>query len=257
MANNPFLNSGGYVATLIEQDTNYEFSGDLTFSGDNTYTGDQTITGDITLVGDIAQTGDLVLTGDFSGTGDITRTGAFDLTGDATIDATAQGLEITGALTSATAGRGLSSVVSIANPNLGDGYGGAVEMDLTISGTSAGHSAASSSWVNMLTGTHASVYICAQNNGIYEDSACTLTSARLIFGMRAQMIVDATDLAAASRACPFSVNTNNMSISAVIDCNNLTDLGLVTDAGSDDGTLIPLMIDNAGTKKYVKIYSLA
>lgn len=153
----------------------------------------------------------------------------------------------------ATTGRIADLHGSIANGNLGDGYG-AVEVDLTMTGTAAGHNAATSSWVNIPTGTvGAGNYVCAMNNGVYEASAATITNAKIIFGMRAQKILGDTD----ALSFPFSVNTNNTAITAIFDVNNLTDMGQTTNAGSDAGTLVPLMRDAGGTIKYVKLYDQA
>jgi len=139
--------------------------------------------------------------------------------------------------------------------NLGDGYG-AVEVDLTLTGTDAGHVAAFSSWVNMNTGTHGAGgnFIAAQNNGIYEDAAAVITGANVIFGMRAQCICGDND---AAGYFPFSINTSGVTTTALFQCNTpALDLGLVVNAGSDAGNLIPIAKDVGGTVHYVKTYTL-
>lgn len=151
----------------------------------------------------------------------------------------------------ATAGRIADLHGSIANGNLGDGYG-AVEVDMTMTGTAAGHNAATSSWVNIPSGTvGAGNYVCAMNNGVYEDSAATITNAKVIFGMRCQKILGDTD----ALSFPLSVNTNNTAITALIDVNNTTDLGWTTGAGSADGGKIPFCRDANGTILYVNTYT--
>lgn len=148
-------------------------------------------------------------------------------------------------------GRVLQLYGTMANGALTDGYG-AAEIDLTLSGTNTSHVAASSSWVNITTGTAAAgLYVCAQNNGIYEVTAATVTNAKLIFGMRAQKVVEDTD----GLCFPFSINTNNTAITAFVDVNNHTDLGWTTGAGSSGGGKIPFMRDAAGNILYVNTYT--
>lgn len=195
--------------------------------------------------------------GDTSGTSSLTtglNVNIVCTTGISLAGANTTGLSITGTYATATS-KAIHSAITINNANLTDGYG-TNEFDLTLTGTSAGHVACSSSWINMSAGTHGAggSYIAAQNNGIYEDAAAVITGAKIVFGMRAQAILGDTD---AAGVYPFSINTNNTAITALFDVNNLTDLGLITDAGSDDGTLVPLMKDVNGAVKYVKIYSTA
>lgn len=78
-------------------------------------------------------------------------------------------------------GRVLQLYGTMNNGALTDGYG-AAEIDLTLTGTNTSHCAAASAWVNINTGTAtAGTYICAMNNGVYEDSAATITNAKVIF----------------------------------------------------------------------------
>lgn len=145
---------------------------------------------------------------------------------------------------------------SVANAVYGDGYGW-VESELTLTGTSTGHIAALTAWINMATGTHGAGgnFLAAQNNGIYEEAGATITDALLIFGMRMQCIVVDTD---AGGIFPFSINVNGDSINALFQINTpATDMGQVTNAGSDAGTLVPLYKDAGGTTKYIKLYDLA
>jgi len=152
------------------------------------------------------------------------------------------------------AGRVAQFYGTCAAPAMTDGYG-AVEVDLTISGTAGDTFAANafSSWVNIPTGTvGAGKYICAQNNGVYEASAATVTNAKIIFGMRAQKLIADTD----SLSFPFSINTNNTAITAVFDVNNATDMGWVDgvlSSATGDGH-IPLFRDAAGVVHYVNTY---
>lgn len=141
--------------------------------------------------------------------------------------------------TTATSKAITTSGFTLNNANLGDGYGG-IELDVTLTGTSAGHVSASSSWVNMNTGTHGGGgnFIAAQTNGVYEDAAATITGAVVVYGMRAQCICGDSD---AGGYYPFSINTSGITTTAIFQCNTpALDLGLITNAGSDAGTLVPL-----------------
>ena len=139
---------------------------------------------------------------------------------------------------------------TVNNANFTDGIG-AVEADLTLTGTSAGNNAALSAWVNMNTGTHNAGYVAAQTNGIYEAGAAVITGAKIIFGMRMDCICADTD----AYYYPFSIVNNANTTTALFDVNDeASDLGLITDVGSDSGKLVPLYKIGA-TLKYVKIYN--
>lgn len=165
----------------------------------------------------------------------------------------ATGVSIVSTL-SAASSKAITSRCSISNGNLTDGVG-ANEFDLTLTGTVAGSVAASSSWINAISVTAGANLICAQTNGIYAEAGGLLASSTLIFGMRAQCLVQAAGSAPAE-SYPFSIVNNTTITTAIIQCNDSSsDLGRVTNAGTDDGTLVPLYKDNTGIK-YVKIYSL-
>ena len=180
--------------------------------------------------------------------GTFTPTGTVDLTG-----ATINEIVVTNATLGATDSRAIKVSTSQAAANMNDGYG-VVEIDHTITGTmgATGFANAFSSWVNIPSGTvGAGKYVCAQNNGIYEDAAATVTNAKLIFGMRAHKIVADTD----SLSFPFSINTSNTAITALFDVPNTTDMGWTTGAGSAGGGKIPFMRDANGTILYVNTYT--
>ncbi|MDO8673198.1 MAG: hypothetical protein Q7O66_17470 [Dehalococcoidia bacterium] len=165
---------------------------------------------------------------------------------------TAQTVTITNAAVAAT-GRVLKLSGTIAAGALTDGYG-AFEVDITMSGSPTNHCAAASAWINITGGTvPAGTYICARNDGIYEDAAATITNAKLIFGARMQYLCTDTD----SLRFPWSINTNNAAITALIDVNNISDLGVVANAGATTATLLPILRNAAGTLKYVLLYDLA
>lgn len=161
------------------------------------------------------------------------------------------GITSSNATLTPTTGRLLYASGSMANATLADGYG-IVELDGTITGTSAGHVAMMSSWINIPSGTaSAGNYVTPMNIGIYEDAAATITNAKIVFGARMHKILGDTD----GLSFPFSLNTNNAGITALFDVNTNTDLGIITNAGSDEGTLVPLSRDVNGNIIYVKIYT--
>jgi hypothetical protein len=149
-----------------------------------------------------------------------------------------------------TTGRAITSVTTIQNAALTDAYG-VNEFDLTLTGTATGMNAATSSWVNIINGT-ATGMVCAQTNGIYEETAGTISGATIIFGMRMQSLCSD----APGESYPFSIVSNTNVVTALIQCNDASsDLGRITNAGVDNGLLIPLYKDNTGVK-YVKIYHI-
>jgi hypothetical protein len=150
----------------------------------------------------------------------------------------------------ASKGRVFKGSGTMAAPNMGDGYG-ICEIELDISGSPTGHSAASSSWVNINAGTvPPGNYICARNDGIYEAAAATITNAKIIFGARMHYLCDDTD----SLRFPFSINTNNAAITALIDCNNFSDLGAAS-GKSIQATFVPFLRNAAGTIMYLPLYA--
>ncbi|MDO8673045.1 MAG: hypothetical protein Q7O66_16680 [Dehalococcoidia bacterium] len=155
------------------------------------------------------------------------------------------------AATLAATGRALKISATMAAAALTDGYG-AFEVDVTLSGSPTDHSAASSSWVNITGGTvPVGTYICARNDGIYEAEAATITNAKLIFGARMQYLASDTD----ALRFPFSLNTNNTAITALFDCQNRSDFGLVGAAGTAENQLLPILRDAAGNIRYVMLYT--
>lgn len=159
-----------------------------------------------------------------------------------------------GNVTLTHAANALTFATSRATAAMDDGYG-MFEVDATVTGTGTGHAAASSSWLNIPSGTAAAgSYQCARNDGIYEAVGATITNAKIIFGARMQKILGDTD----ALSFPWSINTSNAGITALIDCSGTTtgDLSVVTNAGGDTGTLVPFCRDVNATK-YIKLYDLA
>lgn len=186
--------------------------------------------------------GKLTISADGSGDDDITLSGTVTVTdkltcSNASLPATGRLLKLSGTFAAAA---------------LTDGYG-ALEVDVTLSGSPTDHVAAASAWANITGGTvPPGNYVCARNDGIYEATAATITNAKLIFGARMQYLADDTD----GLRFPFSLNTNNAAITALFDVNNLTDLGTVANAGATAATLLPICRDAGGTLKYVLLYDL-
>jgi len=162
------------------------------------------------------------------------------------------GINITGTGGTATAKALTTSGWTIDAGNLTDGYG-AVEVDLTMTGTATGHMAALSAWININTGTCSSGgdFVAAQTNGIYEGASGTITGANIIFGMRMDCICTHND---ASGYYPFSIVNNANTTTALFQCNANTDMGIVSDAGSSRTELCPLLKLPDGTVKYVLLY---
>jgi hypothetical protein len=53
------------------------------------------------------------------------------------------------------------------------------------------------------------------------------------------------------------LNTANNGITALFECMTASDLGTITNAGVDSGTLVPLFRDAGGNMRYVKLYTSA
>ncbi|MDD4689067.1 MAG: hypothetical protein PHE51_04895 [Eubacteriales bacterium] len=184
-------------------------------------------------------------------------------TGISMAGAVTTGVSITGGATTAfntsgtftgASGRAAKLAGTVNNANYGDGYS-FVESELTLTGTCAGAVSAFGSWINVITGTTGANMVCAQTNGVYEEATGVLTNTTVIFGMRMQSLL----AEAPSESYPFSCVSNTNIITALFSCNaGSSDMGTVTNAGSDSGKLVPLYKETStGTTYYVKLYSLA
>jgi hypothetical protein len=168
------------------------------------------------------------------------------------------GVSVSGTFTTASS-RSFKSDMTVDNPNYGDGYS-ANEFQLNATGTSAGHIACAGAWINMTAGTHGAGgnFICAQTNGIYETGGATITGAVVIFGMR--MAHQCTDTDAGGYYAFSIVSAAGLNATTALFHTNAAaiNMGAVTDAGSDDGVLVPLFQEGvSGNIGYVKIYSLS
>ena len=165
-------------------------------------------------------------------------------------------LWVAGTLGTAAA-RAIKSAVTINNCNLTDGYG-TNELDLTITGTGAGHIATTSSWLNIGSGTHGAGghFLTPLTVGVWEASGATITGATLIFGMRMQAILGDTDVA---RLCPLDINVSGDTIDAIWNAPTKAHLGYAADSTTDSTKCgdIPFMIDSNGAVFYIRIYDSA
>ncbi len=174
--------------------------------------------------------------------------------------ATQLGVSVTmAALTAGDAYTGVKSVVTSAAPSNAYGLAGYFEGD--ISGVQAGTFVyGNGSWINGTATYNASAgYLAAQDNGLYIDNSATLTGAKLIFGLRMESLIGNANagITHGEYVFPFSLNTQNNGITALFECMTATDLGTITNAGSDAGTLVPLFRDAGGNLRYVKLYTAA
>lgn len=162
-------------------------------------------------------------------------------------------IDVTSAVMGAS-GRIAKLYGSCAAGNMGDGYG-AVEIDLTLSGTVAGMVAASSTWVNV-TGasvTAGSQTICVRNDGIYVTATGTpMASATAIIGGRLQYV-------AAGGGNPgalylWETNISDNVLTALFSVNALVDLGGSSGAASSGGYKIPFC-KIGSTVYYTNLYT--
>jgi hypothetical protein len=176
----------------------------------------------------------------------------FTLTG-ITLTTANKGISVTDAALNASTGRVGKFSGSVAAPNHGDGYG-AHEIDITASGTVAGTTAASSTWLNFAAAAVPGAnMICVQNNGIYLPSGITASSAKMIMGMRMQYVAD--DGANPGSLFLFSTNIYSNALTALFDVNAIADMGGSTGAQTGNDYKIPLFKDaSANQLWYINVY---
>ncbi len=157
-----------------------------------------------------------------------------------------------GTLTAGDSSSGIRVGVASADPS--NSYGAAAYFNTVVSGTQAGsYVYGIGSWINLSAVTAvAGRYICAQDNGIYQGADDgEVNGAKLIFGIRMECLLASSD----AETYPFSLNTSDTAITAIFESSG-TELGLVVDAGNDEGELVPLL-SRGGNTRYVKLYTLA
>lgn len=162
-------------------------------------------------------------------------------------------IDITCAAIGAT-GRTASITGSIANGNLGDGYG-AIELQLNLSGTLAGQVTGMSNWINVDASTVCgSNRVIAQDNGIWVSATGTpMASAIGIIGMRMQYVADGGGNPGALHL--FDTNIYSNVLTSLFRVNALVDMGGSTGAATGNDYKVPLFYDQtAGQLWYVNIY---
>lgn len=150
---------------------------------------------------------------------------------------------------------------AVNNPSEDYGINGYFESHLK--GTLAGHTYGGGFWINIddnfvdLAGGY---FIAAQDNGIYEATATTVTNALYIYGMRAEIVMTSTPSAGAYM---FSSNSNNLLISSLFRAaDGGNSIGYVVSAEGPDvasiaaGTIKFATLSD-GTVLYVHAYSSA
>jgi hypothetical protein len=189
----------------------------------------------------------LYVVGTLSHTGTLTLSGDTGLTGSLTVTKTGLGV---------TDGRVAKFVGTVAAPAHADGYG-AVEIDITASGTFAGpYVAASSTWLNYAAAAVPGAHIITpHNDGVYVPSGITSSSATVIMGGRFHYIAD--DGANPGSLYVFSTNIYSNALTAIFHVNAAVDITWATGTKSG-GTAgnFPFFRDvTAGVTHYVNTYT--
>lgn len=153
-------------------------------------------------------------------------------------------------------GRAAKFAATMANGALTDGYG-AVEIDVTATGTMTDTCAASSTWLNFAASSSGgSNLVCVQNNGIYVSATGTpMASATAIIGMRMQYVADGGGNPGALYL--FSTNIFDNVLTAMFHVNAAVDIGWAsgTKSGGTAGNF-PIFRDvSAGVTHYVNTYT--
>lgn len=148
---------------------------------------------------------------------------------------------------------------NVLNPNEDYGINGYFESH--ISGTMGGTFVYGGGfWINVEDNfVDAAGFVCAQDNGIYEATATTLTNAKYIYGMRMESVLTSTP---SGGLFPFSTNTNNMLISSIFHCaDDGPSIGYTAGGGATPeagvvGT-VKLATLNNGNILYLHVFSTA
>jgi hypothetical protein len=177
--------------------------------------------------------------------GTFSHTGDEAITGSLTVTKTGLGV---------TDGRVVKFVGTVAAPAHADGYG-AVETDITASGTFAGpYVAASSTWLNLLAAAvPGTSIITPHNDGIYVPSGITASSAKMIMGGRYHYMAD--DGANPGSLFLFSTNIYSNALTALLDVNAIEDFGGASGAATGNDYKIPFVkIASTGVVWYINLY---
>lgn len=122
-----------------------------------------------------------------------------------------------------------------------------------VDGALSGHTYGFGSWINLDTGAVGGGNIlAAQDNGIY-DNGVTLTGTKVIYGMRAESILQSVPTGG---HFPFSLNNNNIPVTAVFDVVQIADMAFASGAASAGVGKVPLFkAGNTGQLYYVNVYT--
>jgi len=153
------------------------------------------------------------------------------------------------------AGRIAKLYGSCAAGNMGDGYG-AVETDVTMTGTLAGTVAASSTWITMAASSvGGSNIVCTRNDGIYVSHTGTpMQNAVAIIGGRFHYVAESGDNPGSLYL--FSTNISSNALTAILHVNAAVDIAWTTGAASSGAGKIPLFRDvSAGVTWYCNVYT--
>ena len=122
-----------------------------------------------------------------------------------------------------------------------------------VDGALSGHTYGFGSWINLDTGAVTGGNIlAAQDNGVY-DNGVTLTSTKVIYGLRAEAILQSVPTGGLFM---FSTNNNNQPVTALIDAVQAVDMGWATGAASAGVGKVPLFkAANTGQLYYVNVYT--
>ncbi len=164
-----------------------------------------------------------------------------------------QAIEI--ASTVANTGRLVKMSGTVTAPSHGDGYG-AMEYELNITGTAAGQTAASSTWINMAASSSGgSQTISVRDDGIWSSATGTpLASAKCIIGGRMQFVVEGGGNPGSLFL--WATNISDNQVTALFDINTIIDFNYSSGAGSSGGIKIPFLKERStGTTYYMSLYT--
>lgn len=140
-----------------------------------------------------------------------------------------------------------------ATPDYADGTA-AFEVQLNVSGQSAGHTNAASCWINLGGSSQIDSYLTEHTDGIY-DGGATLTTAKIAWAKYTCMLASNP---AQSNIIELNFSGSNSALDAIFNVNNAAlALGLVVGDHPDDTPYgsIPFYTVAGGTVKYIRVYT--
>ncbi len=152
--------------------------------------------------------------------------------------------------------RGARYVFTCATPAMSDGYG-AVEIDLTVSGTATGAVNAASTWINVTSAATltAGNYAWVHNDGVWLDNSATTTSAIIVWS-RVQFAFGTNT--GWENLHLFDLNLDiDKDMTSLINVNNLAKTGFTAGAHSSAVTGSIPFIGTGGAVKYIRVHDTA